>query len=70
MKFQVRVGKEFKLDVDTTKKEPTFLEKVYAGIAIFISVGFFSAAAYGAVSGDYLIFESITDILHKIIDMV
>jgi hypothetical protein len=72
MKFKVHVGKWFEVvDVtfETTEKKVT-LEKIFAGIAIFVCIGLFSAAAYGAVSGDYVVFESLLDMLYKVVRII
>jgi hypothetical protein len=71
MKFKVRVGKKFELSLETTdKKQVTFFNKICVGTAMFIAMGVISAAAYGAVSGDYLVFESFMDMINKTIKVI
>lgn len=71
MKFKVKAGREFEIILETSeKKKESFFGKVLGGLAIFIVVGVFSAAAYGGVNGDYSLFEKITEMLYNILKTV
>lgn len=66
MKFKINIGQEFEISIEIIENR-VILEKIFALIVILIAIGVFSSAAYGVVSGDYLVFERFLDTLYKAI---
>lgn len=75
MKFEIKQGKEINISVEiieekNTSLTPNIVLTICSVIFVTVLILISSSAVYGAKTGDYTIFNSLTQTFNKAIDAV